>query len=187
MRPWWTCVVALAAVMGCGGIPALGADAESAPVRIGIYDSRAVALAWGRSAEHNRQSDALYAAAEKAKAEQDEKKLAVLKRQGGEGQRRLHAQVFSNAPIEDVMAKVKDALPEIAKRKAVVAIMPSVDWKGEGVELVDVTEELVKEFSPDEKTLRYIRQMKGKTPIPIEKLEEMEEAEKASQRQRENR
>lgn len=150
--------------------PSTAAAPSGARLRIGTYDTRAVALAYGRSEARGKDLADLHRQAEQAKQAKDDKRLAELKNQGERQQFLAHAQVFSNAPIGDIVRdKVgPDALAKVAADAGVVAICPSADWHdASAVEAVDVTDALVAHFSPDAKTLGFIRDIKGKPPIDL--------------------
>jgi hypothetical protein len=86
--------------------------ADWSDIRVGEYNSRAVAMAWVRSDGHNREIEALMAEHQKAKEAGDTKRMKELEAIGREGQDLRHRQVFGDDPIPDVMARLKDALPD---------------------------------------------------------------------------
>jgi hypothetical protein len=153
-------------VVGCVGAvgAARGPAAGEAKVRIGIYDSRAVALAFGRSAENLKEINDLSGEAQRAKGAGDQQRFDALDGKLKQRQFMLHAQVFSNAPPVEALAKLEKALPEIAKAEGVVAIVDRVAFRGEGVETVDLTQRLVEEFKPTAETRRMAGEMK-KAPM----------------------
>jgi len=70
----------VAAIVSCGGPPAAAQDAK--PLRIGVFDSRAVALAYGNSDEFQRIMQGMHADYDKAKASNDESRAKELEREG---------------------------------------------------------------------------------------------------------
>jgi hypothetical protein len=89
-------------------------------------------------------------------------------------QRRLHLQGFSTAPVDDVLETVRDELEAIAKRTNVVAIARAVDYhQVASVELVDLTDELVALFHPNEQTLKTVRELRKLKPAAIEDVARM--------------
>jgi hypothetical protein len=133
--------------------------------RIGTYDARAVAVAYAPSEYNTRIIRGLMAEADKAKAAGDQKRLAELKAEGEARQRRLHLQGFSGAPVDDILAQVRDALPVVARQRGVSAIIRTADYMDPAVESVDITDDLVALFHPSEKTLRTIRDVRARAPI----------------------
>ena len=79
---------------------------------------------------------------------------------------------FSTGPVADILAKVKDKLPGIARQERVTAIVSKweLPYAEQGVELVDVTLPLVKLFNPSEQVLKWIEEMKNQPPVPFDKL-----------------
>lgn len=145
--------------------------AEPAPtVRIGVYDSRAVALAFGRSPAVAHEFADLKAKHQKAKADGDDAAQRELEKQGQSRQIRLHLQVFSVAPVPEAIESIQKQLPDLAQRQHVVAITSGTDYHAPGVALVDVTDELVKLFEPSPETLKVIEEMKKQKPLPIEEV-----------------
>ena len=160
----------LAAVVSCGGPLAAAQDAK--PLRIGVFDSRAVALAYGNSDEFRRIVHGMRADYDTAKAAKDDSRAQELETEGQWSQVRLHQQTFSTAPVGGILAKVRDKLPAIAAQAGVSLIVSKweVQFQTTAVETVDVTQPIVKLFNPSDRVLAWIAQMKTQDPIPFEKL-----------------
>jgi hypothetical protein len=155
------------------------AETKAAAERIGIYDSRVVAYARFWTEAHQRELN------EKAKASKDAKAAgqtvryeelsAALKKE----QERIHRQVFSTAPIDDVLAEIKDQLPEIQKEAGVSKLVSKWDEatlkQHRKAERVDVTDLLVREFRPGEKQLKVMADLKRKKPVPLDKIDKLED------------
>ncbi len=143
--------------------------AGAAPVRIGTFDSRAVALAYYRSPDRKADIGAMRAELEKAKASGDQQKVADLEARGPAMQMLMHQQVFSNGSIGNIMPAVAPKLAEIAKAAGVVAIVSQ--WElphaAPNVELVDVTPQILALFTPDVPTSKILESMKGQKPIAL--------------------
>ena len=140
-------VVTMALTMGLGWMLASGCSAKPprafsevdwSNLRVGVYNTRAVALAWERSKQHNAEIDAKMAQCKKAEGASDTKRVKELKAWGKARQKRLHYQVFSDAPIGDIMARLKERLPEIARKAGVNVIVAKGRYRGPDEELVDV-------------------------------------------------
>ena len=141
-------------------------------VRIGTYDSRAVALAYYNSVAQQQVSQNLQTEYQKAKAAGDEAKIRDLEAAGPVRQELMHQQVFSSGTIGNIMLTLQDKIPAIA-HDARVLLMASkwdVTYRDPAIEYVDVTMQLVKLFNPEEKVLKWIEEMKSQPPIPIDKL-----------------
>jgi hypothetical protein len=179
--------VLLAATVGFLGMSATGAEppAKDAgqivkPLRVGTFDSRAVALAYYRkhlrSAEFVASMKKLREDRDKAKAAGENEKARKLEAQGRAGQAQVHSQVFGSAPVDEILAKIKDQLPEIAKRAGVDLIVSkwSVAYRSPTAEFVDVTEPMAKLFQPDEATWKIIRETSKHAPLSAEDLRKHE-------------
>jgi len=149
------------------------ADTPNIPtVRIGVFDSRAVAMAYHRSAAQEAARADRHTAYEKAKKEGDRAAVKEWEREGPWTQVRMHLQVFSTATTHEILASVHDRLPAIAENARVTAIVskweiPYIDGT---VELIDVTAEVADLFNPSAETRKFIEQMKGSEPVPFSKM-----------------
>lgn len=121
---------------------------EPAKVRLGVYDSRGVAIAWARS-DYNTIRESMKAY-QKAKAEGDEAEQKRLEDWGQMQQRLLHFQGFGHYPVDDYLAAVQDQLPKLLEDRDLVAIVWTPAAKADNVEPVDVTVDLMKMFGMDE-------------------------------------
>jgi hypothetical protein len=174
MKRTVTILVACAAILG--GMAVMGQDKKAASdkstakkIRIGTYDNRAIPIAWAPS-KYNTGIQKMEEM-KKAKAEGDTKKVEELKAWGNKHQRQLHRQGFGKVPVDDLLAPVKDQLPEVAKKAGVVAIVWQCDFTDENVEIVDVTHEIVMLYSPNERTLKWIDDLKNVPPMDLEDIE----------------
>ena len=153
------------------------AETKAAHERIGIYDSRPVAYAHFWSKEHQRELN------EKAKAATDAKTAGQTARSEEisagmkKEQERIHRQVFSTAPVDDVLSELKGRLPEIQKQAGVSKLVSKWDEavlkQHRKAERVNVTDLLVQEFNPGEKQLKVIADLKTKKPVPLDKIDKM--------------
>jgi len=149
---------------------AMAQDEAAAPaaIRIGTYDSRAVALAWGRSPGHAEALQAL----QREHGAGDRKQRKEAKRKGGEMQVRLHQRVFSTAGAADLLASRREQVSALAREEQVVAIVSiwELPFLSPAVERVDLTEKVVALFQPDESTLRHVREIVAQPPVPFDEL-----------------
>jgi hypothetical protein len=143
--------------------------------RIGIYDSRAVAFAEFWTAAHQKQLSAMVADAKSAKSAGDAKKADELAEKCRQEQKKLHRQVFSTAPIDEVMLSINDRLPEIQKKAGVSELISKWDAenmkKHEAAEKIDLTDQLIAEFKPNEKQLKMIESIKKAKPVTLEQAD----------------
>lgn len=160
----------ICAMAGLGGLLAAGPgeEFEGDKVRIGTYDSRAVAIAYGRSALKARVLGELRSKYDGAKQAGDDRTVKELEGEGQAQQIRMHLQAFSTAPVEDCLQAVQDDLPGVARQMRVVVITRAADYHDESVELVDVTDQIAALFKPDAKTLAIIADIRKQPPMAIE-------------------
>ena len=153
-----------------------GATAWAQPkekaLRVGVYDSRAVAVAYHNSTEFRKSLDGITADYKKAKAAKDDKRVKEIDAQMKARQRRAHEQGFSTGSVANVMAKVKDSLPGVAKKAGVdvIASKWELNYQAPGIKVVDVTDDLVALFQVSEKGLKWVKDIKNHAPLPIEQI-----------------
>ena len=138
-------------------------------IRIGVYDSRAIAIAFAPS-KYNPVKEKMKKY-QQAKADGDKKKMKELEEWGKKHQRQLHRQGFSIVPVDDLLEHVKDQMDDVAKKVNVVVIVRKCDFVGNNVEIVDVTDQLVELFNPSEKTLKFVRSIKDKPGVDLDEVE----------------
>jgi len=153
------------------------AETNSAPARIGTYDSRAVAFAWFWSDKQQGQLNGLMQKARDAKSAGDTNHFKEFAAALQQHQDDLHREVFSTAPATNAMAALKERLPEIQKEAGVSALVSKWDdaalKKYADAEKVDVTDQIVREFNPPEKQLKMIPEIEKHAPLPLEQCDEL--------------
>jgi len=170
--------------LGCwwfgGGMMAMAGDeavTNAVPVRIGVYDSRAVAYAHFWSEPFQSKLKEQMAAARAAKQAGDTARFNELATALRVEQDRIHRQGFSTAPADDALAALKGQIPEIEKQAGVIALVSKWDEaelkKHPNAEQVDVTGQLVREFNPTEKQLKMIADLQKQKPLSLEKCDEL--------------
>ncbi len=158
---------------------AVGATADSpgttpqdtAKLRVGTYDNRAIAVAWARSKFMEGRYEKLKTARDEAEAAGDDKRLKELKDYVNWGQKQLHFQGFGHWPVRDLLLDIRDELPEVAREAKVDLIAWEYDHRGADVETVDITDLLVAQFGPTAATLKVIEELKKQEPVPLEQLD----------------
>jgi hypothetical protein len=149
--------------------PVVSAAQPPATIRIGTFDSRAVALAYYRSPSVMKELAGMRAELDKAKSAGDQKKVEELQTRGPAMQMLMHQQGFSNGSIGNITSTIANRLPDIARAANVVAVVScwEVPHAAASVELVDVTPQMVALFAPDAQTMKIIESMKGQKPIGL--------------------
>ena len=137
----------------------LAATAEgevSGKLRVGVYDSRGVAIAYGQCGEFKAKIDEMKAEHAAAKAAGDTVRAKELGEEGPWLQERMHMQGFGNLPVDDILEGREEMIAKVAESTGVDVIAPSVAWMGDGVEIVDVTEALAIAFGMDEEEAKEL-------------------------------
>lgn len=152
----------------------VSAQLQAQKVRIGVYDSRAVAVAYANSTEWQEVMKATRADYEKAKAAKEEKQMKEIEGRMKLAQLRAHEQGFSTGSVAGVVAKVKGALPGIAQRAGVPVIVSKweLNYQSPDIELVDVTDEVVALFHVSDKGKAWAKDIRTKPPVPMEEITE---------------
>lgn len=150
----------------------------AAAERVGVYDSRVVAFAafWDEASQ--TRLNALIGEARTAKGQGDMARYQALATELSARQHELHMQVFSTAPIDDVLAGLKDRLPALQREAGVSRLVSQWDEVAlTGVpagDRVNVTDRLVKEFQLPAGKLRQLEQLKATTPLPLGRARSMD-------------
>lgn len=134
-------------------------------IRVGVYDNRAIALAYFGS-EHNiflKKRAEHHEAQAAGDTTRDKELTAWVDR----FQRQIHFQGFCRVPVDDLLLVVKDKLAEVAKSAGVDFIGWYPDYVGAEVETVDITDELVALFNPTEDKLKQIESLKDVEPTAL--------------------
>jgi hypothetical protein len=152
---------------------------EIKQVRVGIFDSRAVAVAYAHSDFNKKRMEPKQAEMEKAKAAGDTIKMKQLDEWGKAQQDKLHRQKFGKESVSDMLEDIKNDLPDIAKKAGVDVIVSKWDvvYQNPSAELVDITKELVQPFKSTEKTMKIIESLQKHQPASEEDLEKLEKME----------
>ena len=165
-------LVAATLTVCVGPATAMAEKAAKSPMKIGVYDSRGVAVAYARSPEFGESMARLRADYEQAKAKGDSAQVKKLGQEGLWMQVRLHQRGFSTAGVGDLLAKVAGALPGVAREAGVVLLVSKweMPYQDASVEVVDVTLPIARLFKPDEQTLQILGELKDQKPVPFDEV-----------------
>jgi hypothetical protein len=172
MRYSMLIVLALVVIAGWASLGAGQAGTPAAgKVRVGTYDSRAIAVAYAAS-EFNPVA-AKKAEMDKAKAAGDTKKVAELQTWGKDHQRMLHFQGFSKVPVDDLLEPVKAQVAKLAADQGLAAIADDFTFTGAQVEVVDVTDQIVELYKPNDKARANAKMIRGQKPVALTTIADM--------------
>ena len=142
-----------------------GAQESARKIRVGVYDNRAIAMAFFRS-NHNPFVDRR-AEFQSAQEAGDSARIQELNAWVERFQRQLHFQGFCRAPVDDLLLYVKDKLPGVMGRHDLDLIGWYPDLAGPHVEVIDITSELAALFEPTPETLQRIEELKDIEPTAL--------------------
>lgn len=139
--------------------------------RVGTYDSRLVAFAAFWDDTNQARLNALIQEARTAREKGDRDRFKSLDRQLSARQHDLHMQVFSTAPIDEVLAGLKDRLPALQREAGVSRLVSQWDEAAlagvPAAERVDVTDLLVKEFHLPVARQKHLERLKSAKPLSL--------------------
>jgi len=163
------CGILVAVAIGCDAErQAAQTPAESA-TRIGIYDSRAIAVAFAGTEAFRAEMAELEAAYAKANAAGNEQRMAELEAEAEDRQHRLHRQGFGTAPVDNILACIADELPAIKADASVTALVSKWDAatlaKYPTAERIDVTMALVDALAPTDKQRQVAIEIQAHEPV----------------------
>jgi hypothetical protein len=178
MKTKFQIILAITVALGVFRSPNLPAqESNTAPVRVGVYDSRSVAYAWFWSTAHQRLLNELSQQARVAQAAGETNRFQTLAADLRRQQEVIHREVFSTAPPKEALAEIKDRIPEIEKQAGVTALVSKWDAAAlkqfPRAETLDVTGQLVREFKPTEKQLKTISEIEKSKPLPLDECNEL--------------
>lgn len=165
--------LASAAAVIAGAVAFAPHQQEPTKVRLGVYDSRGVAIAWAGSEYAN--FNEMRQAYEKAKAAGDTAEQKRLENEGQMQQRLLHFQGFGRYPVDQYLTAIDEKLPQLLKDRDLVAIVWTPNAKADNVELVDVTVDLMKLLGMDEaKAKAMAGEASKRKPLEFAELYELD-------------
>jgi hypothetical protein len=147
--------------------------------RIGIYDSRAIAVAFAGSASYQEWMKPIQAEYDRAKAAGDTSRMKQIDADMHAHQILAHKQAFSTAPVTDALKHIENRMPQIKQKAGVSDIVSKWDAKAlkkySSAEKVDVTMLLVDEFQPNERQRRSAVEIQKRKPITLEEAEKIKD------------
>jgi len=145
--------------------------------RVGVYDSRAVAVAYCGTERHEAEIRRLDEALAKAKRSGD---AAEIKKADGavwEERKRLHRQGFSTHSVDAILGQIPEEVNRVQKDAKVTALVSKWDEKKlaeyKKAEKVDVTERLIDAIKPTERQRRFAMDIVKVKPVPPKQYEEI--------------
>lgn len=158
-----------ALALALAALPLLASERPEPTTRLGVFDSRAVAIAYARSSRHDASLAEVRQRHAAARAAGDEATVREIDAEMRARQDRLHRQGFSTAPVDDILALVAAELPGLADKAGVdvLASTWSLAYRRPGAQVTDVTDRMVELFHPDAETREHLKQLGQHEPLPL--------------------
>lgn len=152
------------------------AKAEGASLRIGTFDSRAIAIVYYQSEEGQTVIKDIKAKYREAEAASDEQRMEELETHGITQQDRMHRMGFGNASVSGILDNIADSFPALAEQAQVDLIVSKWDvvYSNPAVEIVDVTEMLIELFHPDKDCSEMLTGLAEHPPLTEEELDHLD-------------
>lgn len=135
---------------------------EQPDVVLGVFDSRAVAVAFAHSDIFQAELKDLRTRHEAAKAAGNEEEAAECAATGEAWQEEMHLQGFCGASVAKILDRVADQLPGVAADTGVDVIVSRWDlaYRTPDAKTVDITNRMVEIFGPDDRVWETVKQMR---------------------------
>lgn len=169
-------ILSMVAVSVMNSVKKVQAAEKKKMLRVGVYDSRGIAIAYGNSEHWGRILKEKQAALEQAKKDGDTEKVREIEAWGPAQQAQAHLKAFGTAPVHECFECIKDKIPDVAQKAGVDIIVSKweMDYIADDADVVDVTMELARLFNPREKAYRSIESLSQRKPYSHEELERLE-------------
>lgn len=161
--------VAIVLILGGSSAARAQSGATNRPARIGVYDSRAIAVAYAGSPFQEQKLRLMKTRLREAEQADQTNEVARIRSDGESWQGRLHAQAFGTRPVEDLLEEIADRLPQIKSDAGVTELVSK--WDKERLRAhadssrVDVTMRLVDAFHPTDKQRERAVEIQKKKPL----------------------
>jgi ABC-type Na+ efflux pump permease subunit len=136
-------------------------------VRIGTFDSRAVAIAYGNSAEGMAVVNNFRSELKKAKSAKNDSLVQRIEKIGPQYPVLSHLRAFSTGSVAEILAghlADVDAIAQAARVQAIVSRFELIQ-RDANIDTVDVTSSLVRLFKPSERVLQWISGIGNQAPL----------------------
>lgn len=159
------------AIFACAAIQT--APAEPTAIRVGTFDSRAIAVAHTNSEHFRSVMREIETDLDEARTAGDTDEVARIEALMPAMQHDLHLQAFATAPVHGLLEAIDDEIPRVAQEAGVEMIVSK--WEvihlADHAVTVDVTDRLVALFEPDERALGWIEDLEDVEPMDAADLD----------------
>lgn len=136
---------------------------------IGIYDSRAIAIANFETDEFQMHLKEIKKKYNLAKEKKEKKMMKFYEKQGKTLQKELHKQVFSTYPVDEILLKYTKEIENLKNKKKVNLLISKWNKKElkkyKNNKQIDATKDLVELIIKDEKKRKHALEIVDKKPV----------------------
>lgn len=135
--------------------------------RIGVYDSRMIAVWYYNSSDYRNSLKSLYEEMKTAKEAKNESKIKELEALGELYQRIAHDKTFGKGSTAEILESKSEIFKQLAEQNKLSTILSKweLNYNDPSFELVDITLSLMDKLGADEKIKNYYKDMKANPPI----------------------
>jgi hypothetical protein len=175
----WMAIGLACAGLGLGTVRATDETNKTGavPERIGVYDSRVIAYAHFWTEAQQRKLNEMAKAAKEARAAGQTERYEALNAALKKTREQNHLQVFSTAPVDGILAGMKDRVDAIQKEAGVSRLVSRWDEQtlkeNKHAGKVDVTDLLLREFKLNEEQRKVAEDLRTKKPLPLKEAEKL--------------
>jgi hypothetical protein len=145
----------------------IGITSASAKQKIGIYDSRLVAVAYANSEQFQAETKTAMEAYQKAIESKDSLSMKKIESERALMQRIFHDKGFGKGSVAEYLENKEDIFRALATKFDLISIVSKweLNYHSDDIELIDITIDLLKELKANEKVLKMYETMKSNPPV----------------------
>lgn len=135
--------------------------------RLGVYDSRAIAIAHYQSGFGMQTIGSLQKDFRAAKEKGDSEEIRKLAAKGELLQKIAHDRGFGKGSVVSILDNVKDSVIALGKKEHLIGIVSKWElvYSGSDIDTIDFTMQLVEFFKPNDKMRSTVREIMKTSPI----------------------
>ena len=136
-------------------------------IRVGVYDSRAVAICYFRSEVFSKEMKEIMTEHKKAKENKDISKEKEFEEKGQLMQRIAHDKGFGRGSVAEILAEHENGIKKIAKENNLTLIVSKweLNYSGDDIEIVDITLLMMDLFKADENMKKMAKDLQKHDPV----------------------
>lgn len=172
---WSVGFAGLVAIAAVGQETTTSNKTGSAEQKIGVYDSRAIAVAYAGTDTFSKWLGGVRADYDKAKKAGDSKRTAEIDKQMRDQQVLMHKQAFSTERVTEIIKTLEPSVARLKKDLGLEGVVSKWDEaalaKYKSAKQVDITSRLIDDIAPSEKQRKHALEILKHTPISLKDAE----------------